>query len=137
SQTGLTDTFSTAGCDSVVIVHLNVLPNSDTVLNARICAGAAYFFNGTNLSQSGTYVDTLLSVNGCDSVVTLILQIVPVTDTLLEASICAGDSFYFAGNYLSQSGIYYDSLISGEGCDSIVRLSLTVLPIKDTLLEAS
>jgi gliding motility-associated-like protein len=65
------------------------------------------------------------------------LQIVPVTDTLLEASICAGDSFYFAGNYLSQSGIYYDSLISGEGCDSIVRLSLTVLPIKDTLLEAS
>lgn len=41
-----------------------------------------FIFNGQTLTQSGTYVDTLSTVNGCDSVVTLNLTINTIDRTV-------------------------------------------------------
>lgn len=42
-----------------------------------ICEGTMYTFGKRNLSSTGTYIDTLQSRLGCDSIVTLHLSIVP------------------------------------------------------------
>jgi hypothetical protein len=49
-------------------------PTSST-LNVTIAAGQSYPFNGQQLATTGTYTDTLVNVLGCDSVITLNLNV--------------------------------------------------------------
>jgi hypothetical protein len=48
--------------------------------------------------------------------------------TTLSASFCEGSSYQFNDKELTQAGNYIDSLINAGGCDSIVKLTLTVDP---------
>ena len=58
-------------------------------------------------------------------------------------TICTGDSIMWHGDYLSQTGIYYDSLSTVSGHDSIFELDLTVLTLdvsvtqNETVLKAN
>ena len=65
------------GCDSVIILYLTEYPFVPmTKCLANICQGESYNDNNfTNLTQAGTYYDTLSNINGCDSVVELTLTI--------------------------------------------------------------
>ncbi|HCQ15005.1 MAG: hypothetical protein CMI36_06905 [Owenweeksia sp.] len=42
------------------------------------------------------------------------------------ASICAGDSLFFEGQYYKQAGVYQQVIPLGGGCDSLVQLTLEV-----------
>ncbi len=133
-----TATFTAAdGSDSVVILNLEVLPTSATDLTAAICDGASYVFQGETLTETGLYSDTLTAANGCDSVVTLDLSVVAFFETDLTAAICPGDTFFFHLDTLTEAGIYTDTLTATGGCDSIVSLTLRVLPESSTLLAVS
>ncbi len=123
------ETFvSAAGCDSVVTLELEVLNQLSTVLDEEICEGETYDFDGDITSTSGTYTKTYTSQAGCDSVVTLNLNVVPAVTTNISQDICEGSQFPFGGNNLTLPGIYRDTLISDAGCDSIVVLQLAVIP---------
>ena len=50
-----------------------------------------------------------------------------------EATICEGDAYTWRGNSYNVSGMYYDTLISVAGCDSIESLLLIVAAPQDTL----
>lgn len=43
-----------------------------------------------------------------------------------DSSICQGDSLLIFGTYQNTTGIYYDSLQTVNGCDSILSITLTV-----------
>ncbi|MBP1645476.1 MAG: hypothetical protein H6Q16_1051, partial [Bacteroidetes bacterium] len=47
-------------------------------------------------------------------------------DTTIFATICYGQTYNFKGQEFSTTGIYYDSLQTVGGCDSIIVLNLTV-----------
>jgi len=128
--------FTFAGCDSIQVLDLEVLPKYETSLEAQICQGSAYDFNGTFLTEAGTYWDSLVSVNGCDSTVVLTLTVHPSFVENLSAVICEGESFEFNGEILTETGIYADTLQTIAGCDSILILDLEVLPKFETSLEA-
>jgi len=66
---------STLGCDSFVTLHLVVNSFVASSVNASICAGESYTFNGQQLTVADQYLDTLLSSGGCDSIVTLTLTV--------------------------------------------------------------
>ena len=56
----------------MVVIQLLILiyllkESSDTIINETMCTGSNYNFNGQSLFDSGQYIDTLVSVNGCDS----------------------------------------------------------------------
>jgi gliding motility-associated-like protein len=126
---------STAGCDSVINLTLEVVDQINTRLTAILCEGETYSFGSTVLSESGTYRDTLTSQSGCDSIVELQLIVSPVYETTINAQICRGSTYSFMGQDLSESGIYVDSLITASGCDSIITLNLQVDDIKkDTVM---
>lgn len=63
------------GCDSVVMLTLNVNPAFDTTINATINIGDVYSEYGFNETEDGTYVQNLQTINGCDSTITLNLTI--------------------------------------------------------------
>ncbi len=123
-----------SGCDSILTLHLIVTPESNTILNESICNGDYYDFNGKQLSNSGTFVDTFQNKNGCDSLVTLNLQVNDKFEIYHSEQICSGEIFSFNGHSYSESGTYVDSFSSINGCDSIVSLNLTVIPTLDTTI---
>lgn len=65
---------------------------------------------------------------------TKIVQVVPKFYTITD-SICAGLSYAVGSNAYFESGTYEDTLASSIGCDSIVRLQLTV--VQDPGITAS
>ncbi len=133
-----TATFAgTNACDSTVTLHLEVLPTQSSSLEASICDGTSYTFNGQALTDAGTYTAVLTGVNGCDSTVTLVLTVVPTQTTNIAATICEGESYPYFGLSLTQEGLY-EYIFQGEnGCDSTVFIQLTVLPVSHTLLVES
>jgi hypothetical protein len=128
---------STSGCDSVAVLDLTVLPVASGTLNASICAGETYIFESDTLHEAGTYTAVLTAANGCDSILTLTLNVLPTAATTLEATICAGDSYDYAGQSLTESGTYAFGFEAANGCDSTVTVALTVLPNATTTLDAT
>lgn len=124
------------GCDSVIALALQVVPTVYSTTSTAICEGYSYNFNGLVLSVPGIYYDTLVAASGCDSIVKLLLQTLPVTGSSISEFVCFGDSFDFYGNILSQSGLYSNTLQSVNGCDSIVQLQLIVAPPLRTVWSA-
>ena len=123
--------MGTNGCDSIAYLTLIVNPvYNDEPVEATICNGEEYEFAGETFTQAGTYTRTLSTVNSCDSVVTLVLNVNPVyNDEPVEATICNGQEYAFAGETFTQAGTYERTLQTINGCDSTVTLTLTVNPV--------
>ncbi|MEE1226065.1 MAG: leucine-rich repeat domain-containing protein [Bacteroidales bacterium] len=125
------------GADSIVTLTLNVLPIFNTELTATICEGQVYTENGFNVSEAGVYTQNLTSINGCDSIVTLTLNVNPIFNTELSANICQGQVYDENGFNVSEAGVYTQTLTSVNGCDSIVTLTVSVNPTFDTTINAT
>ncbi|MDX1908764.1 MAG: LamG-like jellyroll fold domain-containing protein [Bacteroidia bacterium] len=82
--------------------------------------------DGTQLwTTSGTYTDTVASLSGCDSVVTVNLTILNSSANALTVSVC--DSYTSpGGTILTTSGTFTDTLVNSLGCDSLVAVNLTI-----------
>ena len=117
---------SISNCDSTVRLSLTVLPAYDTVISASICQGETYSLYGFNESTAGTYKHSLQRANGCDSTVKLTLTVYPKYDTVINASICQGETYSLYGFNENTAGNYTQELKSINGCDSTVILYLTV-----------
>ena len=118
-----------SGCgDSTIVLNLNVEPIATTV-DAAICEGESYSIGGQNYSLTGTYVNTITTSNGCETEVTLHLQVHPAYIQEEIVKICDGESIVFGNEVLTMSGTYIDTFATVHGgCDSIVHLQLTVHP---------
>lgn len=118
-----------SGCDSLLVVSVDILPETHTNLSATICENGAYPFGNQILTATGTYEQVLSTTHGCDSVVTLQLEVIPVAHTVLSAAICEGESYFFNGENLTSTGTYEQIATSTTtGCDSTTTLQLTVHP---------
>jgi hypothetical protein len=95
-------------------------------INATICEGTNYLFKNTHLTQSGVYMDTLVSSHGTDSIIALYLTVYPIKRNTNSAKICSNDFYTFRGKQYNKTGIYSDTLTTINGCDSIFTLQLTV-----------
>lgn len=115
------------GCDSTIFLELEGLNNREAFLEVQICVGDTFSVGDSDYTTSGIYEDVLVASNGCDSLVTLALN---VTNTIISSQnrvICFGDTVEFRGRELTQSGVYRDTVPQSVTCDSIYMLSLTVL----------
>ncbi|MEO8148407.1 MAG: LamG-like jellyroll fold domain-containing protein [Bacteroidia bacterium] len=72
---GALNNFSMTGTASNFV---DGVPGGGSTINAGICSGDSYTFGSQTLTASGVYVDSLISVNGCDSIVTLNLVVTSV-----------------------------------------------------------
>ncbi len=89
-----------------------------TIVNASICEGDIY----EGYTTSGSYLDTFINANGCDSARLLNLQVRPLVATFESITICTGDSY----QGFSESGVYTQLMSTVNGCDSIHTLTLLV-----------
>ena len=74
-----TQTFTNAaGCDSVVTLHLTISPIYNVTESREVCIAALpYDWNGVTFYETSTQTATLTASNGCDSVITMLLTVIP------------------------------------------------------------
>ena len=110
------------GCDSTLIINLNINNNSQTTINQTICS-SSYTLNGQTYTNSGTYTQTQTNALGCDSIITLNLTLNGSTMTITQH---ACGNYVFNGQTYNASGTYTQTYTNSLGCDSIYILHLTI-----------
>ncbi len=118
--------ISSINCDSIVTLNLIVNSIITTILRDSFCVGGSYFYRGNYLSAPGEYLDTLSSVSSCDSIIKLTLTNILPVETVVNKTICEGESYYFEGDAYNVAGSYLKTLNTIDGCDSILKLNLYI-----------
>lgn len=96
-----------------------------------VCKGSTYTLpDGTVTDTATTFVDSLKSVQGCDSLVTLRVSVGQPDSTPVQALICAGQRYLVGSQSFTQTGDYKPVLKNRFGCDSTIQLALEVVPLK-------
>ena len=108
------------GIGSINLINQCNIPTT-TLTPQSICFGDSVQIFGQWVSQPGTFLDTLATTIGCDSIVEQSVQYTaPVVNTLPSISICQGDSAQVFGTWVTTATTLYDSLSTPAGCDSVV-----------------
>ncbi len=109
------DTFRKAdGCDSIVVLTLNI-KNRDTTRRAvKICPP----------SVSGIDTTHFTNVSGCDSMVITTKTVTRRDSTPLNYQLCKGDSVRVNGVWIKAAGETRIRLTNTEGCDSTLIVNL-------------
>lgn len=107
-------------------IKISRLITSDTTYT-QASACKSFTFAGVSRTVSGTYYQSFSNQQGCDSVIALNLTILPASFSSLATVICNKRTFMWRGNAYSTAGIYTDTLVKANGCDSILALQLIVI----------
>ena len=114
--------------DSTFVANFVEIIVLDTTIYAEICYGEDYLENGFDIIQPevglGNYSMVFHPAFNYDSIVNLALTVYPTYYFAEDTTLCETTPFYWHGNTYTESGIYYDSLQTVHGCDSIFQLSL-------------
>ena len=103
---------------------MDITINNSIATNDTIFACDSAEWNGSMYSISGTYIDTLQTIYGCDSIVTMDMTINYSTQSTDNLVAC--DSAIWNGNVYNTSGIFIDTLQTIHGCDSIILNQITI-----------
>lgn len=100
-------------------------PASSTDSMPNVCYNDTGVYAVTLIaSDSGSCGDTILKSN----YITVVPACAPSTVST-SASICQGDSVLVSGIWVLVAGTYYDTLVSVQGCDSVVITDVSVDPL--------
>ncbi len=133
-------TSTKTGCDSIIVLNLTVIPDT-THISATICTGGEYLFVANNevYNTAGIYYANLTNSLKCDSVIALHLFVEDIIVGEVDDAVCKGDFYYKNGFVIEE--VNNDTIIerlekSTQGCDSIFRVNLSIIPdiIVDTTI---
>ena len=109
--------------DTLLGGTVNVLCSaSPSTVTRTICpAGLPYHWNGVTFTVADTQIAHIITLKGCDSAVTMILNVKsnPVTQ---NSTISACNSVVYNGVTYISSIIHTDTLKTVDGCDSIYKV---------------
>ena len=110
-------------------VEISVLSNQIVDNIQTICDNDSLLVGSSLYSNSGIYIDTLVALNGCDSIVTTSLSVASVFESFNLHNICSNEQITVGTNVYDIAGTYFDILTSTNGCDSVIT---TIINIDDT-----
>ena len=123
-------------CDSILVMNFDIWPVYNDTIPLSICENnLPYGWRGQMLNMAGIYSDSLTSINGCDSVLVLNLDVWPVNRDTFPLTVCENElPFNWQGKLLNTAGFYSDTLSGIHSCDSVLILNLDVWPVnRDTI----
>ncbi|MBR5784397.1 MAG: gliding motility-associated C-terminal domain-containing protein [Bacteroidales bacterium] len=112
--------------DTTLSTIISINPTYDTTITATICQSEVYNDNGFNENESGIYINTLKTTEGCDSIIRLNLTVNPEYDDTIFATIREGEYYNKYGFYECMEGVYSKYLSTHLGCDSSLHLFLNI-----------
>lgn len=110
------------GCDSVVTVTVNEVADYQSTENLETCVGSTIVYNGQNLPAGITTQFVFTAENGCDSVVTVIVEELDAFSSDLTLEACSNGSVMYNGQELFPGTQVPFTLTADNGCDSVVTV---------------
>jgi len=105
------------GCDSMIQTELIVLENIVYDQNFELCASDSLIVGMSVYQETGTYVDSLISYKGCDSIVNTNLTVLDIEQRFESYNLCEGDTIDLEVGLFFEQGSY-PFIIDEEGeCD--------------------
>lgn len=134
------DTINGIYCDSIIDINVTFMDIDSVMIDSTICSGDSIMIQGIWFSESIPNAEvSVLNPNGCDSLLIIDVSFFPPIDTLLDLTLCTGDSIIVDGVvYNFSNPIGSEVLTAMNGCDSTVEVSLMfsddiMLNVNDTL----
>ncbi|UKN00704.1 T9SS type A sorting domain-containing protein [Paracrocinitomix mangrovi] len=124
------------GEPQLLVGPINIAVNSvnTSILNITNCSSYTVPSGDETYFSSGTYTDTLIGSNGCDSLITVNLNITNSYSNISSIAcysytVPSGDETYFF------SGVYQDTIPNSSGCDSIITVDVVISPHQVTTIS--
>jgi gliding motility-associated-like protein len=114
--------FDQHGCDSVVITTVIAFPQSESQLDLLTCPGDSAWYEGDWLAPNQTYYYTYTNYVGCDSVVTIKVNLYPSYFEEVEYFGCPGSNLQLGPVTLpvgQETILQYQTV---NGCDSSIHV---------------
>lgn len=137
-QDGDMDILTLSGPDHKLYWFENLTINctrSFTRDTVGICFGDSLLIGGIWRKTAGAYADTLTTLQGCDSILDVSLQIFSPPSTV-QTKLCFGDSLQIGNQWVTTTGTYQDSLRGSNGCDSLVTIVLEVVSAPSSAVDS-
>jgi hypothetical protein len=146
---GLTVTDNISGCVLTTDITIeNVGEAQQFAIEETICAGESYLFDGEELTEPDVYTAMLVNQFGCDSIVTLTLNVVELEVEILgDPTYCEdeigahrfeiawdGDALWSTGStedfvdVLPTDGTLSVTITDGNGCTAVDEIDLSIIP---------
>lgn len=108
---------------------VNISYQKDTMIHKILCSDNGYDHNGNILTNSGLYTDTFRTIDGCDSIVTLELELYPSVEAAISLGssppFCLGDSIFLSAANAPEYEWLYNGESLGKSQNQSVLLSST------------
>ena len=133
-ETVINTVSGATGCDTIVTLTVNELPLLTASHSRDVCANDfPYEWTAYGITFAGpeTVIDTVSGATGCDTIVTLTVNELPLLTDSHSVDVCANAFPYTWTEYnhtFTTFGSWTDT-VAGPGCDTIVTLTVNELPL--------
>ena len=135
----LFENMGSQGCDSLVQIDIQFESAIFEMLDFTICADEQVEVNNVIYDITNTMgSDTLESVNGCDSILTIQVNVIDVPEGSFTADICEGEDIIIGTDTYDADNLSGMSILenaSSSGCDSIVNVQLNLLTAQSSFIN--
>lgn len=123
------------GCDSIISLQVRI--GADTFeIDTTVCELYTSVL-GRLITSSGTYYDTLSNSIGCDSIIQMNVVVNYDQTASISQYICDSVQSPSARYWYYAAGMYYDTLSTQSGCDSIIQINLSYAGSSSSIEAAS
>ena len=124
-------TASTGGANNQQSFCFETAIDNTSAINETVdlllCDGESYTSpNGNTYVTEGEFMEEFTASNGCNSIRTINIEIIPVQIKLIDKIICSDESYVLNGTSYTAAGQYTVTL-PGIPCDTIANLNLSII----------
>jgi len=116
--------ISSEGCDSLVYIDVEVLPEYSFGESYEICPGESVIVNGISYSSEGIYQQNMQTAAGCDSTLNINISEFDSYEIFSMYSLCEGDTLILEDTEITEAGVLEFLYQTVDGCDSLVILDI-------------
>ncbi len=116
-------------CDQAPPECTTILVRTPETLNIdeTICDGDSIHVAGETLTVAGDYEFHITTFNGCDSAIFVSLEVLPQAAEFIDINLCNGETFFIGQTPYTQTGVFLDTILTAQECDSVVTLDLFII----------
>ncbi|HRU63359.1 MAG TPA: gliding motility-associated C-terminal domain-containing protein [Paludibacteraceae bacterium] len=121
-----------AGCDSTIVIYLEIGKNTEKTIDITAC-DSYVAPDGVIYTDSGTKTAIIPNVFGCDSIITIHLIINQSSSVSQVIYMFEGDKYSINKHKYYKEGVYNDTLVAKNGCDSVITTEIKLIMIPNTI----
>lgn len=116
-------------CDTIVNVSVNEISVAQEFISFTLCDSETIEINNTNYTEAGSFEQSLISSDGCDSLLLIDILSLASSFSEIEKTPCPGTDIEINGILYDSPGNYTQTLINSDGCDSLLNITVTTSDI--------